>query len=151
MTRDPKRSDYNRSRCIKFEIKLSNFLIYRNGMSLGSSVDWRTVLRTMTGEDTLSTKGILDYFAALKEVLQKENMKLNSMTEDAYVSAPIIVGILLLVLTLFILVIYFTRKHNITRILLCGFGKNGSLDIVTNENMSPSRDDEVIEIVEERV
>ncbi|CAH2211415.1 jg27917, partial [Pararge aegeria aegeria] len=56
--------------------------VLSDGMSLGASEDWRTVLATMTGESELSTKGILEYFAVLEEVLKEETAKLERKSEE---------------------------------------------------------------------
>lgn len=104
-------------------------------MSLGASEDWRTVLETITGESELSTRGILEYFAPLRDFLQTETDKLKIAEQDMDISVPIVVGIIVIILTLLMFVLYCVKKRNaVSRVLsLCGLSKNGSLDIVTHE------------------
>lgn len=127
--------------------------LYSDGMSLGASEDWRKVLQVMTGETELSSAGILEYFAALQNFLKDENAKLiKAEVDDMDQSAPIIVGAIVVVLTIFIIAIYCVRKHNVGgRVLsVCGLSKNGSLDIVTNETPQGKTND-VEGISEEKV
>ncbi|KAM3966953.1 angiotensin-converting enzyme [Aphomia sociella] len=124
-----------------------------NGMALGASEDWRTVLKTMTGETELSTKGILEYFSPLQEFLKEANSQLIAKVhDDMDQSAPIIVGIIVLLLTILIIVLYCVKKHNAGAGILsvCGLSKNGSLDIVTNV-ISQGKTNEVEGINEEKV
>ncbi|XP_048000270.1 angiotensin-converting enzyme-like isoform X2 [Leguminivora glycinivorella] len=123
------------------------------GMSLGASQDWRTVLKAMTGETELSTKGFLEFFSTLQDFLKEENIKLAKVTEDDDMdqSAPIIVGVVVLCLTLFIVLMYCIKKHSGTNVLsMCGLSKNGSLDIVTNETPQ-GKTNEIEGIVEDKV
>lgn len=117
-------------------------------MALGSSEDWRSVLKTITGETQLSTKGILEYFSVLEDFLKKENIRLAIVTEDDMdKSAPIVVGAIALVLTILIVLLYCAKKYSLGRKLciLCGLSRNGSLDIVTNEiSEDKVKDDEGI-------
>ncbi|XP_045523797.1 angiotensin-converting enzyme-like isoform X2 [Pieris brassicae] len=135
--------------------------IYRNkeagkllskGMSLGASEDWRSVLEAMTGETELSTEGILEYFAPLQSFLTNETLKFERANEDLDKSAPIIVGIIVIVLTGLMLLLYCIKKRDKLRKLLsiCGLSKNGSLDIVTNE-LSNNKSNEVHGISEDKV
>ncbi|XP_053605290.1 angiotensin-converting enzyme-like isoform X2 [Plodia interpunctella] len=137
--------------CSIYGVKEAGKLL-SDGMALGASEDWRTVLKTMTGETELSTKGILDYFSTLQEYLQAENAKYIREKEDMDQSAPIIVGIIVVALTLIIIVLYIVKKQdwggNI--LSLCGLSKNGSLDIVTND-ITPSKTTEVTGVTEEKV
>ncbi|XP_073952268.1 angiotensin-converting enzyme-like [Choristoneura fumiferana] len=125
-----------------------------DGMSLGASEDWRTVLQTMTGETELSTKGILEYFSALQDFLREENVKLAKIDDgDMDQSAPIIVGAIVLCLTILIIVMYCLKKHGgsgNTVFSICGLSKNGSLDIVTNE-VPQGKTNEIDGIVEDKV
>ncbi|XP_050349333.1 angiotensin-converting enzyme-like [Nymphalis io] len=106
-----------------------------DGMSLGASEDWRTVLHTMTGENELSSRGIIEYFSGLNVFLKDETAKLVRAEEDMDSSAPIIVGIIVVILTLFMFILYCVKKRDAASRLfsLCGLSKNGSLDIATNE------------------
>ena len=79
-------------------------------MSLGASEDWRTVLKTITGETELSTEGILEYFAPLKDFLQEETAKLKTAQDDMDTSAPIVVGIIVVILTLLMFIVYFIQN-----------------------------------------
>ncbi|XP_072950039.1 angiotensin-converting enzyme-like [Epargyreus clarus] len=124
-----------------------------DGMALGASEDWRSVLHTMTGENELSTRGILEYFAALKDFLSSENAKLEKrIDEDMDKSAPIIVGVIVVILTFLMLLLYCVRKRNVANRVLavCGLRQNGSLDIVTNE-MSQGKTNETIGVREDKV
>ncbi|CAB3250818.1 unnamed protein product [Arctia plantaginis] len=123
------------------------------GMSLGASEDWRTVLFTITGERELSTKGILQYFSELQKFLIEENAKLALISEaDMDQSAPIIVGAIVVLLTIIIIVLYCVKKHDVGSKVLsaCGLSKNGSLDIVTNE-LPQSKTHEADGISEDKV
>ncbi|CAH2040644.1 unnamed protein product, partial [Iphiclides podalirius] len=106
-----------------------------NGMSMGASEDWRSVLQAITGERELSTRGILEYFAPLEELLRKETAKLSRLDEDMDKSAPIIVGVIIIVLIILMIITYCVKKKDLINRLLsvCGLSKNGSLDIVSNE------------------
>ncbi|XP_046967523.1 angiotensin-converting enzyme-like isoform X1 [Vanessa cardui] len=106
-----------------------------NGMSLGASEDWQTVLYNMTGESELSTKGIIEYFSGLNDFLKEETAKLVRDNEDMDTSAPIIVGIIVVILTLLMFILYCVKKRDASSRLfsLCGLSKNGSLDIAANE------------------
>lgn len=110
------------------------FVNFSDGMSLGASEDWQTVLHKMTGETELSTKGILEYFSPLNDFLKQENAKLLA-DEDMDKSAPIVVGIIVVILTVLMFIVYCVKKKDaISRLLsFCGFSKNGSLDIATND------------------
>lgn len=122
-------------------------------MSLGASQDWRTVLKAMTNETELSTKGILEYFSTLKEFLKEENTKLAKISvEDMDQTVPIIVGGIVVLLTLLIVGLYCVKKHDVgSRVFsVCGLSKNGSLDIVTNE-LSQNKDNDVEGICEDKV
>ncbi|XP_063544050.1 angiotensin-converting enzyme-like isoform X1 [Cydia strobilella] len=123
------------------------------GMSLGASQDWRKVLEAMTGETKLSTKGFLEYFSTLQDFLKEENIKLAKVIEDDDMdqSAPIIVGVVVLCLTLLIVLMYCIKKRSGTNVLsMCGLSKNGSLDIVTNE-APQGKTNEIEGIVEDKV
>ncbi|KAL0832181.1 hypothetical protein ABMA28_001636 [Loxostege sticticalis] len=138
--------------CSIYGVKEAGKLL-SDGMSLGASEDWRKVLQVMTGETELSSAGILEYFAALQNFLKDENAKLiKAEVDDMDQSAPIIVGAIVVVLTIFIIAIYCVRKHNVGgRVLsVCGLSKNGSLDIVTNETPQGKTND-VEGISEEKV
>lgn len=105
-------------------------------MSLGASEDWRIVLQAITGETELSTKGILAYFTTLKDYLKEENIRLAKLSiDDMDQSAPMIVGAIVVLLSIFIVVLYFVKKHDVGSRMFsaCGLSKNGSLDIVTIE------------------
>ncbi|XP_030025566.2 angiotensin-converting enzyme isoform X1 [Manduca sexta] len=107
-----------------------------DGMALGASEDWRTVLEAITGGRELSTDGILEYFSTLADFLKNENAKLAvTKDEDMDKSAPIVVGAIVVVLTLLIILLYCAKKYDLGTKLCsaCGLTKNGSLDIVTNE------------------
>ncbi|XP_034828842.1 angiotensin-converting enzyme-like isoform X2 [Maniola hyperantus] len=106
-----------------------------DGMSLGASEDWRTVLHAMTGETELSTKGILEYFAALKDFLKEETAKLERKNAEMDTNAPIIIGIVAVLITLLMFILYCVKnRDSVIKILsYCSLSKNGSLDIVTNE------------------
>ncbi|XP_059058546.1 angiotensin-converting enzyme-like isoform X2 [Achroia grisella] len=123
-----------------------------DGMALGASEDWRTVLKTMTGETELSTKGILEYFSPLELFLKEANSKFTQEPKDMDQSAPIIVGLIVLLLTLLIVVLYCLKKYRAGGGILsvCGLSKNGSLDIVTNE-IPQGKHNEVDGIHEEKV
>ncbi|CAK1579465.1 unnamed protein product [Parnassius mnemosyne] len=123
-----------------------------DGMALGASEGWRSVLYTMTGESELSTKGILEYFAPLEKFLRDENVRLARINEDMDKSAPIIVGIIMIVLILLMIILYCVKKRNVCNrfLSLCGLAKNGSLDIATNE-MTQSKSSEVVGVNEEKV
>lgn len=129
-----------------------SLFIFSDGMSLGASEDWRTVLRRMTGETELSTKGLLEYFSPLRTFLAAEIVKLSQTSSDMDQSAPIIVGIIVVILTLLIIILYCIKKYNVSgRILsVCGLSKNGSLDIVTNE-ISQRKTNDIVAINEEKV
>ncbi|XP_045449170.1 angiotensin-converting enzyme-like [Melitaea cinxia] len=119
--------------CSIYGVKEAGKLL-SDGMSLGASEDWQTVLHTMTGETELSTKGILEYFSPLNDFLKQENAKLLA-DEDMDKSAPIVVGIIVVILTVLMFIVYCVKKKDaISRLLsFCGFSKNGSLDIATND------------------
>lgn len=122
-------------------------------MALGASEDWRTVLKAITGETELSTEGILQYFSGLKKYLEEENVKLASLNEgDMDQSAPIIVGVIVVLLTILIIVLYCVKKHDVASKVFsaCGLSKNGSLDIVTNE-IPQGKNNEVDGISEDKV
>lgn len=121
-------------------------------MSLGASEDWRTVLKAITGETELSTKGILEYFDPLEKFLRQETVKVARNNEDMDKNAPIVVGIIIIVLILLIIVVYCVKKkHLLNRTLsMCGLTKNGSLDIVTNE-MTQRKSNEADGVSEEKV
>ncbi|XP_045496355.1 angiotensin-converting enzyme-like [Colias croceus] len=123
-----------------------------DGMSLGASEDWRTVLQTMTGETELSTAGILEYFSTLKTLLDSETARLENLSDDMDKSAPIVVGIIVIILTFLMFLLYCIRKRDILNKIFafCGLRKNGSLDIVTNE-ISHSKSNEVEGISEDKV
>lgn len=126
---------------------------FSDGMALGASKDWRTVLQTITGETELSTEGILQYFAELQKFLKEENAKLALIGGgDMDQSAPIIVGAIVVLLTILIIVLYCVKKHDIgSKVLsVCGLSKNGSLDIVTNE-LPQGKTNEVDGISEDKV
>lgn len=122
-------------------------------MALGASEDWRTVLKVMTGETELSSKGILEYFSELQDFLRTENAKLvRGEVGDMDQSAPIIVGSVVVLLTILIIILYCVKKHNVgSKVLsVCGLSKNGSLDIVTND-LPHGKSNEVEGISEEKV
>lgn len=121
-------------------------------MSLGASKDWRTVLKTMTGESELSTKGILSYFAPLQDFLQTETSRLSTLDADMDKSAPMIVGAIAFFLFVLICVLYCVKKRDSARKMFsaCGLSKNGSLDIVTNE-MTPKKNIVVEGVSEDKV
>lgn len=124
-----------------------------DGMSLGASEDWKTVLHTMTGENELSTEGILAYFSTLNDFLVAENSKLlKKIDEDMDKSAPIIVGVIVVVLTFLMILLYCVKKRNMADRMLsaCGLRQNGSLDIAANE-MSPCKTNETIGVREDKV
>lgn len=127
-------------------------LCFSKGMSLGASEDWRTVLEAMTGERELSTEGILEYFSPLQTFLIDETAKLEMVNEDLDKSAPIVVGIIVIVLTCLMLLMYCIKKRDEVRKIfsLCGLSKNGSLDIVTNE-LSQVKSNEIHGISEDKV
>ncbi|XP_063827391.1 angiotensin-converting enzyme-like isoform X2 [Ostrinia nubilalis] len=138
--------------CSIYGVKEAGKLL-SDGMSLGASEDWRTVLKVMTGDTELSSAGILEYFSALRDFLKEENKNLLlAEVEDMDQSAPIIVGAVVVILTIIIIVIYCVRKHNVGGKVLsvCGLSKNGSLDIVTNETPQ-GKSNEVEGISEEKV
>ncbi|CAH2085412.1 unnamed protein product [Euphydryas editha] len=120
--------------CSVYGVKEAGKLL-SDGMSLGASEDWKTVLHTMTGERELSTRGILEYFSPLNDFLKQENAKLVREEEDMDKSVPIVVGIIVVILTLLMFIVYCVKKRDaINRLLsLCGFSKNGSLDIANQE------------------
>ncbi|XP_050665505.1 angiotensin-converting enzyme-like isoform X1 [Leptidea sinapis] len=122
-----------------------------DGMSLGASEDWRIVLRTITGETELSTDGILEYFSPLKEFLLQENTKLKS-DEDMDASAPIIVGIIVMILIVLMFIMYcFKKRNHLDKFCaMCGLRKNGSLDIATHD-ISHAKTNEVEGIKEDKV
>lgn len=126
--------------------------VHSEGMALGASEDWRTVLKAITGETELSTDGILQYFSVLENFLRVENAKSSSLESDMDKSAPIIVGVLVVFLTLLIVAMYCIKKYNLGSGVLsvCGLSKNGSLDIVTNE-LSQRKSNDVEIIREEKV
>ncbi|KAJ0177868.1 hypothetical protein K1T71_006741 [Dendrolimus kikuchii] len=110
------------------------------GMALGASEDWRTVLYKMTGQSELSTKGILEYFSPLQDFLKEENARHALITDDDMdKSAPIVVGSIVVILTLLIIILYCAKKYDLGRKMCaaCGLSRNGSLDIVTNEMPNP--------------
>lgn len=121
-------------------------------MELGASEDWRTVLKAMTGETELSTEGILDYFSTLESFLRSETSKLLITESDMDISAPIIVGALVVFLSVMIIAMYCIKKHEMAPKILavCGLSKNGSLDIVTDE-LPPRKSVGVETICEEKV
>ncbi|XP_041988748.1 angiotensin-converting enzyme-like isoform X2 [Aricia agestis] len=105
-----------------------------DGMSLGASEDWRTVLETITGEREFSTEGIFKFFEPLKEILEAETAKL----ENAGIQenkASIIIGIVIACLVVVILLLYLLKKTDARNkvLALCGLKQNASLDIVTFE------------------
>ncbi|KAI5644518.1 angiotensin-converting enzyme domain-containing protein [Phthorimaea operculella] len=107
-----------------------------DGMSLGASEDWRAVLKAITGETELSTKGILEYFSTLQDFLKAEIAAAEKLEiDDMDQSAPIIVGAIVVLLTILIIVLYCVKKHDVGRRMFsaCGLSKNGSLDIAANE------------------
>ncbi|XP_023933964.2 angiotensin-converting enzyme isoform X2 [Bicyclus anynana] len=126
--------------------------VLSDGMSLGASEDWRTVLHTMTGETELSTKGILEYFAALKDFLKEETARLERNHEEMDTSAPIIIGIVVIVLVILMFILYCVKKRDSALKLLsyCGLSKNGSLDIVTSE-LSHRKSNDVVGVSEDKV
>lgn len=128
-----------------------NFL-YSDGMSLGASEDWRTVLQTMTGETELSTKGILEYFDVLKDFLKEETTRLERQTGQMDTNASIIIGIVVVVLVLLMFILYCVKNRGIALKILsyCGLSKNGSLDIVTSE-LSNRKSNEVEGVSEAKV
>lgn len=121
-------------------------------MSLGASEDWRSVLKTITGENELSTKGILEYFAPLNDFLQEETAKLKAAQNDMDTSAPIVVGLIVVILILLMFIVYCVRKRNVvTKALsVCGLSKNGSLDIVTHD-VSQGKSNDISEVSEDKV
>lgn len=121
-------------------------------MSMGSKEDWRSVLKLMTGETELSTEGILEYFSMLGEFLHSQNLT-NKEDEDMDASVPIIVGIVVVLLTASIIILYCSKKHNVGGKIfsICGLSKNGSLDIVTNEMPRAKKSNDIEEIVEDKV
>ncbi|XP_013192369.1 angiotensin-converting enzyme [Amyelois transitella] len=137
--------------CSIYGVKEAGKLL-SDGMSLGASEDWRTVLKTMTEETELSTEGILEYFSPLKDFLKAENAKYYREKEDMDQSAPIIVGIVVVTLIVIIIVLYVIKKQDCGGhiLSLCGLSKNGSLDIVTND-ITPSKTTEVSGVNEEKV
>ncbi|CAH1635734.1 unnamed protein product [Spodoptera littoralis] len=138
--------------CSIYGVKEAGKLL-SDGMALGASEDWRTVLQAMTGETELSTEGILQYFAELQTFLKEENIKLAALTEgDMDQSAPIIVGAIVVLLTILIIVLYCVKKHDFGSKVFsaCGLSKNGSLDIVTNE-LPQGKTNEVDGISEDKV
>ncbi|XP_075976218.1 angiotensin-converting enzyme-like [Anticarsia gemmatalis] len=138
--------------CSIYGVKEAGKLL-SDGMALGASEDWRTVLYTITGERDLSTDGILQYFAELQKFLKEENIKLAMMGEgDMDSTAPIIVGAIVVLLTIVIIVLYCVKKHDVgSKVLsVCGLSKNGSLDIVTNE-LPQGKNNDVDGISEDKV
>ncbi|XP_050562814.1 angiotensin-converting enzyme isoform X1 [Spodoptera frugiperda] len=138
--------------CSIYGVKEAGKLL-SDGMALGASEDWRTVLQAMTGETELSTEGILQYFADLQTFLKEENSKLAALNEgDMDQSAPIIVGAIVVLLTILIIVLYCVKKHDFGGKVFsaCGLSKNGSLDIVTNE-LPQGKTNEVDGISEDKV
>ncbi|XP_049870966.1 angiotensin-converting enzyme-like isoform X2 [Pectinophora gossypiella] len=138
--------------CSLYGVKEAGKLL-SDGMSLGASEDWRTVLKAITGETELSTKGILEYFSTLEEFLKKENVNLAKLdVNDMDQSAPIIVGAIVVLLTILIIVLYCVKKHDVgSRVFsVCGLSKNGSLDIVTNE-VPQGKTNEIDGISEDKV
>ncbi|CAK1544115.1 unnamed protein product [Leptosia nina] len=123
-----------------------------DGMALGASENWRTVLKTITGETELSTAGILEYFSPLHTFLIEETAKLDNADDDMDKSAPIIVGIIVIILTILMFVLYCIRKRDAVSKLMsiCGLSKNGSLDIATND-ISQNKSNEVQGISEDKV
>ncbi|XP_068623977.1 angiotensin-converting enzyme-like isoform X2 [Battus philenor] len=118
-----------------------------DGMSLGASEDWRTVLQAITGETELSTKGILEYFAPLQQFLHHENSKYRNIRENMDNSPPIIIGTVISFVILTLLITYCVKKKDLYKrfLSLCGLTKNGSLDIVTNEmTQNKSKDEDGI-------
>lgn len=112
-------------------------------MSLGASKDWRTVLETITGENELSTEGILSYFAPLEDFLRRENVRLTAIDLDMDKSAPMIIGGIAFFLFFLIVILYCVKKKDSVRRMfsICGLSKNGSLDIVTNDVPMKKRTD----------
>ncbi|KAH9639370.1 hypothetical protein HF086_002059 [Spodoptera exigua] len=137
--------------CSIYGVKEAGKLL-SDGMALGASEDWRTVLQAITGETELSTEGILQYFAALQKFLKEENVKLAALNGDMDQSAPIIVGAIVVLLTILIIVLYCVKKHDFGSKVFstCGLSKNGSLDIVTNE-LPQGKTNEVDGISEDKV
>uniref|UniRef100_A0A2A4JLZ3 Angiotensin-converting enzyme n=1 Tax=Heliothis virescens TaxID=7102 RepID=A0A2A4JLZ3_HELVI len=138
--------------CSIYGVKEAGKLL-SDGMALGASEDWRTVLQAITGETELSTEGILQYFSELQKFLQEENIKLAMLSEgDMDQSAPIIVGAIVVLLTILIIVLYCVKKHDVgSKVFsVCGLSKNGSLDIVTNE-LPQGKSNEVDGISEDKV
>lgn len=122
------------------------------GMSLGASEDWRTVLKTITGETEISTEGILQYFAPLKDILQDETAKLKTAQDDMDTSAPIVVGIIVVILTLLMFIVYCVKKRKVVTnaLSVCTFSKNGSLDIATHD-VSQGKSNDISGIREDKV
>ncbi|KAJ8719075.1 hypothetical protein PYW07_016631 [Mythimna separata] len=138
--------------CSIYGVKEAGKLL-SDGMALGASEDWRTVLKAITGETELSTEGILQYFSELQKYLEVENVKLAIINEgDMDQSAPIIVGVIVVLLTILIIVLYCVKKHDVGNKVFsaCGLSKNGSLDIVTNE-IPQGKNNEVDGISEDKV
>lgn len=134
----------------KFNVSLYAF---SDGMALGASEDWRTVLQAITGEKELSTEGILEYFSTLRDFLTEENIKLAKLDiEDMDQSTPIIVGAIVVLLTILVIVVYCVKKHKVggRMFSICGLSKNGSLDIVTNE-VPQGKTNEINDICEDKV
>ncbi|CAH0583130.1 unnamed protein product [Chrysodeixis includens] len=138
--------------CSIYGVKEAGKLL-SDGMALGASEDWRTVLHAITGETELSTDGILQYFSELQKFLKEENVKMAVIGEgDMDQSAPIIVGAIVVLLTILIIVLYCVKKHDVgSKVFsVCGLSKNGSLDIVTNE-LPQGKSNEVDGISEDKV
>lgn len=122
-------------------------------MSLGASENWRSILEAMTEETEISTVGILEYFAPLTEFMKEENSKMSKSEIDSVdANAPILFSFLGILLLVVFVVLFCSKKHDMSRKLLsfCGLSKNGSLDIVTNE-MPTRRPHDIDGVVEDKV
>lgn len=51
------------------------FFFYRKVLELGSSKPWPDAMEVITGQREMDASAILDYFAILKDWLEKENKK----------------------------------------------------------------------------
>ncbi|KOB77418.1 Angiotensin-converting enzyme, partial [Operophtera brumata] len=145
------RNEHDLDPAAKYHV-VSHVQYITDGMSLGASKDWRTVLETMTGETELSTQGILDYFAPLQDFLRTETARLESVDTDLDKSAPMIVGAVACFLFVLIIVLYCVKKRDSARKMFssCGLSNNGSLDIVTND-MPQKKSTEVERVSEDKV
>ncbi|XP_048477838.1 angiotensin-converting enzyme isoform X1 [Plutella xylostella] len=113
------------------------------GMALGASENWRSVLKSITGQTELSTEGILEYFDPLQKFLNEENLKMPVDKYDFSKIASIVVGIGIVVLTVSVVIIYCVRKYNMClgTFAACGIGRNGSLDIATHDMPQNKKED----------